>query len=85
MVAAGAKSVVSKGMAGLFLYRQIKAGVENLPLLPNARLPFADRPTYHVNSLCMKGLEARAMVMGKQPPSYALVDGMKLAITPMRE
>jgi DNA-binding NarL/FixJ family response regulator len=32
MVAAGAKSVVSKEMAGLFLYRQIKAGVENLPL-----------------------------------------------------
>jgi hypothetical protein len=36
MVAAGAKSVVSKEMAGLFLYRQIKAGVENLPLLSNA-------------------------------------------------
>jgi DNA-binding NarL/FixJ family response regulator len=36
MVAAGAKSVVSKEMAGLFLYRQIKAGVENLPALPNA-------------------------------------------------
>jgi DNA-binding NarL/FixJ family response regulator len=36
MVAAGAKSVVSKGMAGLFLYRQIKAGVDNLPPLLNA-------------------------------------------------
>ena len=36
MVAAGAKSVVSKAMAGLFLYRQIKDGVENLPPLPNA-------------------------------------------------
>lgn len=36
MVAAGAKSVVSKGMAGLFLYREIKAGVENAPPVPNA-------------------------------------------------
>jgi len=36
MVAAGAKSVLSKGMAGLLLYRQIKAGVENLPPPPNA-------------------------------------------------
>jgi DNA-binding NarL/FixJ family response regulator len=36
MVTAGAKSVVSKGMAGLFLYRQIKAGVDNLPPLLNA-------------------------------------------------
>ena len=36
MVAAGAKSVISKEMAGLFLYRQIKAGVESLPPLPNA-------------------------------------------------
>jgi hypothetical protein len=36
MVAAGAKSVVSEGMAGRFLYRQIKAGVDNLPPLLNA-------------------------------------------------
>jgi DNA-binding NarL/FixJ family response regulator len=36
MVAAGAKSVVSKGMAGLFLYREIKAGIENSPPVPNA-------------------------------------------------
>jgi DNA-binding NarL/FixJ family response regulator len=36
MVAASAKSVLSKGMAGLLLYRQIKAGVENLPPPPNA-------------------------------------------------
>jgi DNA-binding NarL/FixJ family response regulator len=36
MVAAGAKSVVPKEMAGLFLYRQIKTGIENLPPLPKA-------------------------------------------------
>ena len=36
MIAAGAKSVVSKGMAGLFLYREIKAGLDGLPALPNA-------------------------------------------------
>ena len=36
MVAAGAKSVVPKEMAGLFLYRQIKSGIETLPLLTRA-------------------------------------------------
>jgi DNA-binding NarL/FixJ family response regulator len=36
MVEAGAKSVVAKEMAGLLLYGQIKAGVENLPPMPNA-------------------------------------------------
>jgi DNA-binding NarL/FixJ family response regulator len=36
MLAAGAKSVVSKELAGLFLYRQIIAGVEKLPPLTPA-------------------------------------------------
>ena len=36
MVDAGATSVVSKGMAGLFLYREIKAGIEHSPPVPNA-------------------------------------------------
>jgi DNA-binding NarL/FixJ family response regulator len=36
MIAAGARSVITKGMAGLFLYRQIKTGVEALRPLPNA-------------------------------------------------
>jgi hypothetical protein len=36
MIAAGAKSVVPKEMAGLFLYRQIKNGIENLPSLTHA-------------------------------------------------
>ena len=36
MVDAGAKSVVSKGMAGLFLYREIKDGIEHSPPVPNA-------------------------------------------------
>jgi len=36
MIAAGARSVVPKEMAGLFLYRQIKSGVENLPSLTHA-------------------------------------------------
>ena len=36
MVDAGATSVVSKGMAGLFLYRELKAGIEHSPPVPNA-------------------------------------------------
>ena len=36
MVDAGATSVVSKGMAGLFLYREIKDGIEHSPPVPNA-------------------------------------------------